>query len=232
MPITIAHADADQALAQKLAQDLARLKDNRAEVLIVLASAASTADKDVQRQIADAADAHRHIVPVRLDDSKLPRLIDHLEAVDFRNGAYALDALKKRLEAANAPDAPRPLTVNTPKLQRANRRAALWVAMPVIASFAAAIYLMGVMGVTAPSEEFDLVETARVQQRNTLIGPTLDYLLADDGQTSADFEATVAAAPTRLRPFLAQTATATIQGTHPVTNMPRLTATPPATSAP
>lgn len=228
MPITIAHADADRALAEKLAQDLTRLSQQDADLLVVLVSPASNTDKDVQKQLIAAAEARQHIIPLLVTDTKLPRLIDHLPPLDFRSGAYPFDTLKARIAELTAPDAPRPLTTHTPSLKRANLNSALFIAIPMLLTFFIAIMLIGFGGVQMPLEEYDLVETARVQQRNTLIGPTLDYLLPRDAAGAANFGATVEAAPTRLQPFLEQTATATMQGTYPVTSTPRPSATPPA----
>jgi hypothetical protein len=225
MPITVAYADADKALAQKLSQDLISADSHGQDVLVVLVSAASNADRDVQAQLVAASEARLHIVPVLLDDSKLPRLIDHLTPIDFRRGD-ALEALKQQIAGITAPGAPRPLVTHTPKLKRANLNSAIFIAIPVLLSFFLAIYLVGFMGVQMPQEEYDQVETARVQQRNTLIGPTLDYLLPSDAEGAANFQATIDAAPTRLQPFLIATATATIQGTHPVSPTPRATIAP------
>jgi len=112
------------------------------------------------------------------------------------------------------------------ELRRANLNSAVFISIPMLLTFFIAIYLIGFRNVQMPLSEYDDIETARVQQRNTLIGPTLDYLLPKDAEGAANFDATVAAAPTRLRPFLIGTATATAQGTYLITETPRPTSTP------
>ncbi len=112
------------------------------------------------------------------------------------------------------------------ELRRANLNSAIFIAIPMMLTFFIAIYLIGFKDVQMPLSEYDDVEAARVRQRNTLIGPTLEYLLPKDAAGAANFDATVAAAPTRLRPFLIGTATATAQGTYLITETPRPTSTP------
>lgn len=110
--------------------------------------------------------------------------------------------------------------------RRANLNSALFISIPMFLSFFIAIYLIGVEHVQMPVEEYDQVETARASQRNTLIAPTLEFMLPKNEADAAAFDSTVQAAPTRLRPFLVETATATAQGTYPVTLTPSPTFTP------
>lgn len=112
------------------------------------------------------------------------------------------------------------------ELRRSNLNSALFISIPMLLSFFIAIYLIGARNVQMPLEEYDQVETARASQRNTLIAPTLEYMLPKNEVEAAAFDATVQAASTRLRPFLIATATATAQGTYPVTETPRPTSTP------
>ena len=122
------------------------------------------------------------------------------------------------------PDQKPPLTEQ--QMRRRNLNSAIFISIPMLLTFFIAIYLIGFRNVQMPLSEYDDIETARVQQRNTLIAPTLEYMLPKNAQDAANFDATVTAAPTRLRPFLIGTATATAQGTYLVTETPRPTSTP------
>ncbi|NOG52390.1 MAG: hypothetical protein HND48_25345 [Chloroflexi bacterium] len=51
------------------------------------------------------------------------------------------------------------------------------MALIAVAVFAVGLYGVGVLGIHAPQDEFDAIETQRVNQRNTLIAPTLEPLI-------------------------------------------------------
>lgn len=226
MPVNLAFHDTDAALAKKLTDDLSAAKiKGPGTVLIALISRASVDDPDVLRQIDEAADLRQHVIPLRLDDAPLPRVIDHLDALDLRGGAYPFDQIKARVAQLTASNAPRPLTTHTASLRRSNRRAAIVMSIVVVAIFAIGLYGVGVLGIRAPQDEFDAVETARMNQRNTLIAPTLEPLIPVGQFAISQFELTVTAVPTRLREFLIGTVTATSQGTYIPSPTPRVTAT-------
>ncbi|GIK27838.1 MAG: toll/interleukin-1 receptor domain-containing protein [Chloroflexi bacterium] len=227
MPVNLAFHDTDAVLAEKLAADLSAAKiSGPGTVLVALISTASAGNPDVLRQIDEAADSGQHVIPLRLDDTPLPRVINHLDALDLRDGAYPFDAIKKRVTELTAPNAPRPLTTHTASLRQSNRRAAIVVALIAVAVFAVGLYGVGVLGIHAPQDEFDAIETQRVNQRNTLIAPTLEPLIPVGQFAVSQFELTVSAVPTRLREFLIGTVTATAQGTYIPSPTPRATATP------
>lgn len=229
MPITIAYAEADKKLASQLSRDLSLMENvGPRQALVVLLSPAGIADKNVMAQIVSAAEAHQHIIPLMVTECREPRIIDHLPPLDFRAGKYPLEAFKVEVTRLTAADAPQTVTTHTPSIQRANRRAAYALLVPISIVFVAALIMIGVFGLHAPDEEFEFVETERVDMRNTLIAPTLEALLPQNSDQAAGFASTVEAVSTRLRPFLSGTATATAQGTF----IPSVTPVPSVTVAP
>lgn len=212
----------DAGLARRIAEDLQakghqvvdHLPAGYGPILVAVlspqtgqTSSNSAPDPAVNAAIIDALDNGQHIIPVLAATMPLPKLIDNLMFVDF-SGGYPLEALHLRIEQLAAPDAPRPLKTLTPAVRRANLRAGLVVVAVVLFVFASALYAVGALGLKMPQEEYDEIETQRVEQRNTLIGPTLDAFLPRSTQEAIDFPGTVEALPTRLRPFIAATATA------------------------
>ncbi len=215
MPITLAYTETDAALAERIAADLSdiRTKGER-DVLIVLISPTAAADADVLRQIDAALSRGQTIVPVLAADTPLPTAIAGLTPADFRGGAYPLQQLRQRLLDQHEAE---------PNLRKRNRRAGLVVGLIALAMFGVGLYGVGVLGIRAPREEFDAVETQRMNQRNTLIAPTLEPLIPVGQFAISQFHLTVTAVPTRLREYLVQTVTATSQGTFIPSLTPRPT---------
>lgn len=216
--LRIVSAAADAALSGKLAQDLSErghqivdaLPGGYGPLLVAVLSPAhpkNEPDPVVMNAIITALDNGQHIIPVLAKPMPLPRLIDNLMYVDF-SSAYPLDALHKRIEQLSEPDAPRPLKTLTPKVRRANQRAGWVVGVIALVIFVTGLYAVAVLGLRRPDAEFQMVETERVNERNTLIGPTLDAFLPRSTEDALSFSSTVEALPTRLRPFIAATATA------------------------
>lgn len=204
MPIII-YSPTDQALAQRLQGDLSGEnppgEDNS---VIVLVSPPANTDRDVMAALEQALDENRHIVPVLAQGEALPKLIEHLEALDFRAG-YDVDALRARLAA---PDGEFHMRVRTSRVANANRRAGIIVAVLAVLMFAAGLYLVGVMGVQAPAREYAYVETEIILTRNYFV----DQALPRTTEEAANFPATVEAARPTLRPVLIATATAVAGG--------------------
>ena len=115
------------------------------------------------------------------------------------------------------------LNAAAPDLKKRNQRAGLVVGLIALFIFGVGLYAVGVLGIHAPQEEFEEVETARMDQRNTLIAPTLEPLIPVGQFAISQFEITVTHVPTRLREYLIQTVTATAQGTFIPTLTPRPT---------
>lgn len=201
----IVNAPADAALAARLEADLraAGALPVPAGLLVAVLSPAAAANSDVQAALEAALDAGQPILPVLAAPTALPKLIDHLPALDFSQG-YDAAALRRAVEALAAPDAGLPLKVITPRVRRANRRIGYWLAALAIFWFVTGLILVGVFGVQAPRREYDAVETEIVLTR--------DYYLEQNRprttEDAANFPATLQAAPTAQRPFLIATATA------------------------
>jgi hypothetical protein len=212
--LDVVAAPNDRALAQRLLTDLTKHGHVSGTggagdtPLLLILSPSGLEDTGVQAALITALDARRHIVPVLAAPVTLPHWIDHLTPLDFNGGAYPLNALLAEIARVTAPGAGAPITVLTPSVRRANRRAGLVVTAFAVVIFVAALYMVGVLGLRRPADEYDEIETQRVEQRNTIIGPTLEAFLPRSTAEALDFPATVEALPTRLRPFIASTATA------------------------
>lgn len=218
MPLTLAYTDADSALAKRIADQLTAVQTRGdAPVLIALISDASVGDADVIRQIDDAVQQDRAVIPVLVTQTPLPKSLLGLKPLDFTNGAYPFEALRRQVDE---------LSLRPPTVRERNRRNGIVIGAVVTVIFLIGIYAVGVLGLHAPQDEFDGVETARVEQRNTLIAPTLGSLVPVGQFEISQFELTVTAAPTRLREYLVGTVTATSLGTFVPSLTPRPTQTP------
>ncbi len=197
--MTIINHRADAALATRIQNDLPR-DLNSANHLIVILSPQAIEDSAVQNAIIEALDQNKLIVPVLAQTTPLPSLIENLEAVDFRGG-YNLETLVQRLSTS---DKNLHLKVHTPAVKNSNRRAAYVIAAIVLVMFVGGLYMVGVLGVQMPAEEYDTVETEIVQTRNFYV----DSVLPRSTEDALNFQATVDAARPTLRPVLIATATA------------------------
>lgn len=199
--LTIAYHPTDAALAHQIQADAARLSAPAAALVAVLSPQAVN-DPGVLHAIDQALDQNQAVVPVLAQPTRLPRLIEHLEALDLSAG-YDFDALAARVAQENNPDALR-LRVRTSHVQKSNRRAGYIVAAAALIMFLAGLYGVGVLGISAPPEEYNAVETEIVQTRDSYIEAALPRSTED----AANFQATVNAAASTLRPLLVATATA------------------------
>lgn len=214
--LKVISAPKDKALAQKLIADLSihghqsvDTPDKAYSALVAVMSPESLDDEGVTAALMEALDLGRHIIPITTAAAPftLPKWIDHLSALDFGSG-YPLDALLAETDRLTGSNAPRPVKVLTPSQRKANRRAGLVVSAVAVLIFAMGLYMVGVLGLQRPDDEYDAIETERVDQRNTIIGPTLEGFLPRTTQEALEFPTTVEALPTRLRPFIQETATA------------------------
>lgn len=196
---TIVFNPGDAAIAERIRADLTVIISDE-NLSIFVWSPQAAADPDIQAAVADAIDQHRHIVPVLVQAAPLPRLIEHLEPVDFSEG-YDFDRLIARLAAS-----PNELQMKvlSPGTVANNRRIGLIVAFFAMGMFLAGLYGVGVMGLQAPAEEYAAVETEIIQTRNAYI----DAALPRSTEDALNFQATVDAAAPTLRPLLVATATA------------------------
>lgn len=199
--LTISYAPGDAELAQRIQQDLQGKPSTN--LLIALISPESNADKDVQKAIEDACDASRHIIPVIAKLAPLPKLISHVQSVDF-SSSYDQQALVERVTALSAPGVKPPLKVRTPKVIASNRGFAYGLAILAIVWFIVGIVLVGFGGIQAPREEYNNIDT----QVAATIQLEVRQNLPKSTEEAAGFPLTVQAVPTSQRPLLIGTATA------------------------
>jgi hypothetical protein len=191
---------AGAALAEQIVQDLGG--ETADGPLIVVITEDAAADAAINAAIEAAQDRNRAIIPALAETAALPRSIEHLEPLDFREG-YDRAALIDRLNAAGDFH----MKVLTPATRRANRRFALIFVALALLMFVAGLILVGVFGVQAPSDEYEQVETEIVLTRDYFVEQALPRSTED----ALNFPATVDAARPSLEPVLIATATAQAQ---------------------
>jgi hypothetical protein len=207
--VQITFAPGDATLANRLQNDLSQAPDLRGtdSMLVALISPAANADSSVQQAIITALDNNQHIIPIIAQPTPLPKLINHLQALDF-SAKYDSDLLIERLQALSAPDAPSPMRVLTPKTRTANRRFGYIFAALAVMWFVIGILLIGGHAVEFPRDEYNQVETQIVMTRDYF----LDQNQPRTTEQATSFPVTLRAAPTYQRPFLIATATAQAEG--------------------
>ena len=193
--IRITYARDGQKLAEQIRDDLAVSHLASHPTLIVLVSRQSSADPHVQAEIEGAMQAGARILPVRIDDSPLPELLDGARALDFSCG-YDRDRLLERV------------TMRPAELRRANRRA-----FALIGGIAALIFAIAVVAIISGSVAFPVAEyneeaTFQAQWVDGLIRETLAHVQPRNTEDALQFAATYEAAPTRLHFYIRGTATA------------------------
>lgn len=229
-PETRADADAlitalsQSGLSVEMLTDAAA--QTRDDVLIALITPAiqKTREGAVQSAIYAALDNGQRIVPILLNGAQIPKLIDHLSFVDFTNGAN-YDAVRALITELTAPGAKLPLKVLTPSTRKQNRTFGWIVAAAVLVMFAVGLYGVGVLGIQAPAEEYEAIDEAVEATIAAEIAPplaTMRAYLPTNPEEAWVYPATLFAAPTRYRPFIAGTATAlaTERGVYPATLTP------------
>jgi hypothetical protein len=228
--LKVIYTSTDAALAERILADLRgagyEVGDStvrtRQDVLIVVLSPEANADTNVQNAIVAALDNSQHIIPVFAAPTALPKLIDHLDGLDF-SAAYDLDALRAKVDEALSPETRLPLRVLTPTVKRSNRSIGIALGLLALLWFALGIYGVGVMGLQAPQDEYDAVATEGALTQAFLMNPELDRyaeFLPSDEDTAGNYAVTLRAVPTVYRPFMAATATAVGMGTPLATSAP------------
>lgn len=200
--LNITYAPADAALAARLQNELSTAlgDDFRTPMLVAVLSPGALKDRRVEDAIVQALDAGQHVVPVLTAPTPLPKLIDHLDAVDFSKG-YDLDTLVAHIRAAAAG---RVMRVLTPTVRASNRTAAYVILVLVVGMFVVAVLMVGGGVIEFPKEEYDQIDTQIAGTENAYIAVNLPHSTED----ALNFPATVQAAPTGQRPSLMATATA------------------------
>ena len=209
--ITVINAPGDNDLAARIRQDLQaagyttgeQVQAGTGHLLVMVLSPEGSSDPAVTQAMIEALDNNQHIIPVLAKPAPVPKLIDHLAVLDFSQ-QYDAEALRNYAAALTAPGAGRPMTVITPKVQRANRRIGLWLAGLAIIWFIVALILVGVFRIQAPVEEYNTVDTLEAATVQVVVGRNLPRTTED----ALNFPLTLQAAPTAQRPLLITTATA------------------------
>jgi hypothetical protein len=194
----IIYAAQDRALAERIEQDF---QDVSEQVIAVL-SPAAVQDGNLQDAIVHTMDTGRRIVPVLAAPTPLPKVIEHLQPVDFSAG-YDADTLRARLS-----DAGTPMKVRTPAVRKLNRLDGYFMLAVVLFCFVVGLIFVAGGVIRNPDTEYAAVETEIALTRNFYV----DANLPRSTQEAAEFASTVQAAPTALRPFLSATATAVAGG--------------------
>lgn len=184
--------------------------------LIALLSPAGLNDPMLVRTMDSAMDAGQHIIPVLVKPvAELPKSINHLSALDFSGGIDA-DALNQRVEQVESGAAGLPLRTRTPSVRKSNGRTALVLGAVAFFMFLVGLYAVGVLGIQAPVEEYNEIDTQVALTNAANIVPELEQyarFLPQSADDAANYESTLRAVPTVYRPFMAGTATAVSQGT-------------------
>lgn len=209
--VYILHTSQANAMADRLQADLQNAghtvetaqSTNRTQAVIALLEGNSEADPAFMQGLLRALDSSQHLLPVMVEEAPLPKVIEHLGALDFTEG-YDLAAIQQWLSHANAPGARPPMRVLTPKLRSRNRMVGAVIVAAVALMFAFGIILVGVYRIQAPREEYNSIDTLVA----VTVDAALDRFRPNSTLDATGFPATIQAAPTAARPLLAQTATA------------------------
>lgn len=194
--ITFSHAQTK--LAERIRADLTDAVQPSQPLLIVLISQQSCSDPVVQAEVDAALQQRDRIVPILVEDVRLPAALEKLRPLDLSRG-YS----RKRLLAHLARE-----TMTTDDLRRANRRALALIGAIALVMFGLAIVAM-VGGVVAfPVAEYNEEATFQAQWVDGLIRETLEAVQPRTTEDAQNFPATHAAAPTRLYYYIRGTATA------------------------
>ena len=236
--LKIINSAGDQALATRILNDFRQagyeIGENavdHGDTAVLLLSPAALADSAQQEELIRALDLSVHLVPVLAKPIQLPKLIDHLDVVDF-SADYDFPVLRAQVDAELAPDAPLPVRALTPSVKRSNRNVGLVVGLAALIMFIAGLYAVGVLGIQAPIEEFNNDFTALALTRDLIAAPELAIyaqFIPRSTEDAANYAPTLRAVPTVYRPLVALTATAVSQGT---LLPPTLEATEAVTEAP
>lgn len=237
--VRLIFAEDGHALAEQAAHDLRSAGHSvemtwapeRSAIAVAVMSQAGFDDARIYEQIEAALDAGQHVIFVARGALKLPRTVDHLRVIDY-TANDGPQILRETIAALSAEGTRLPLKVRTASVRRANRRAGIVVGAIVLFMFAVGLYGVGVLGIQAPREEYNAVETEAALTRDFLAAPELAVyarFLPGNAATAAavDYQPTLNAVPTVYRPLMALTATAYAEyGYHLVTPTPLTQTTP------
>ncbi|MCS6835459.1 MAG: hypothetical protein NZ750_05510 [Anaerolineae bacterium] len=198
--LNIAFHPTDQALAEKLQADLSKTYIRLEKpMLIVLLSQAALADAEVSRSVQQAqAEGARIAVILPQALTSLPAPYAGLPVFSATDGRYEMKGLMAYLNRVD---------LGETRIAR-SRALLLLMLVSVAVMFVLALWGVGSGQVRFPSSEYATDDAIAFSQIQTLTFPTLDPLMPRSTEDALAFPATVQAAPTRNRPYLAGTATA------------------------
>lgn len=213
---------ADAALAQRILGDFqgagyptSTAAPVHGDTAILVLSKPALNDAGLHAALTQALDLSIHIVPVMAQPVALPKMIDHLDVVDFSSD-YDFALLRQQVDRELAPDAPLAVRALTPKVRRSNRMAGFVVGIAALVMFVAGLYAVGVLGIQAPIQEFNNDFTALALTRDIIAAPELEIyaqFLPKSTEDADNYAPTLRAVPTVYRPLVALTATAVANGT-------------------
>jgi hypothetical protein len=210
--IEILHSQEGAELAARLRADLSINGYDSVggdDITVIVLSEHTLSDPQVKDALYAALDRGAQVIPVLAEPLPLPKLIDHLSPIDLSD-RYTFSQVQAQLDQARRHDARLPLRVRTPSIRRSNNRAGLTIGAIALAMFIIGVYGVAVLNIEAPREEYNAIDTEVAATRDFLIGPTLESflpLLPGSAEEAAQYPVTLEAIPTRLRPFVAATAT-------------------------
>lgn len=218
--VRLIFSESERALAERVAADVRGMgravemswAAERDAITVAVMSQAAFNDAATYEKLEAALDAGQHVVIVGQGTLKLPRTIDHLRVIEYAT-PEGVSALRETIQTMSAEGVRLPLKVRTSSVRRANRQAGILVGAIVLFMFAVGLYGIGVLGIQAPQEEYDAVETEAAMTRDFLAAPELAvyarFLPANaEAAAAVDYQPTLNAVPTVYRPLMALTATA------------------------
>ncbi len=217
--IKVLYSSSDQVVGQRLVEDFRKAGYEvslepplHGDVLVMVLSQAAMDDAALQAALIKALDLSLHIVPVMSQPIQLPKLIDHLDVVNFSD-SYDFAVLRKQVDLELSPAAPLAMRVRTPSVKRSNRSTGVVVAAAALIMFIVGLIAVGIYHIQAPIQEFNTVDTEVAMTRDIMVKPQMQIYGQFFPQSTLDAEnylPTLLAVPTVYRPLIAMTATAIV----------------------
>ncbi len=199
---TITYHPADAQLAQRIEADTTEAVTDDA---IIILSPSAVTDSTIEAAIVTALENNQRVIPVLATETALPRMIEHLEPLDFSRG-YQPAQLAARLNEPVTGELH--LKVRTPQTIARNRRTGLIVSVVSLIVFIVALYAVGVLNIMVPAEEYEAIETQVVETRSAI----MEAAQPRTTEEALNFPSTLEAVAPTARPFVAATATARAAG--------------------
>lgn len=216
MSIHVLYSQTDAAEAANLLAQLRAAGEEVTEAVptgrdgltVAVVSPAALNDRAFQDVLYRALDAGQHVVLAQTAPVTVPKMLNHLRLVSLTDGA---SAVQTALADLRAPGIKPPMRTVTPRVQASNRSSGLILLLLVLTVFVVGTWAIIAFDIESPQAEYDEVDTEAAGTINALILPTMEYLgtfVPRSTEQSVEFPATLEGVGTRVRPFLAQTATA------------------------